>query len=111
MTSRGIATAWLNTFMILGGVVGTFISGRLLGPIGWRGLLVAYSVPGVLWALWFAWWFRSRPADHPGVNEAERRLIDGAAPDAVGCPPVPAPEVVVSDQIEPSPRRIRESPA
>src|SRR5262249_39738095 len=30
---------------------------------------------GVAWAVWFRWWFRDRPEQHPGCNEAERALI------------------------------------
>jgi ACS family glucarate transporter-like MFS transporter len=85
-TKRGIATAWLNSFMLLGGVFANFVTGWLLGPLGWRWLLVVYAVPGILWAVWFAWWFRSRPADHPGVNDAEQRLIDGPPPAPASVP-------------------------
>src|SRR5262249_8901168 len=27
------------------------------------------------WALWWLWWFRNRPQDHPHVNEAELAVI------------------------------------
>lgn len=80
---RGLATALLNSFMVIGGAAGTFFTGRLLEPMGWRGLFVAFAVPGVLWALWFAWWFRGRPEDHPGVNPAELDLIRDHKPAAV----------------------------
>ena len=91
-TSRGFATALLNSFMLVGGVVSSFLAGRLLESLGWRWLLVVYAVPGILWAVWFAWWFRSRPADHPGVNGAERRLIAGPlVPPFVS---VPAPRSI-----------------
>ena len=86
-TGRGLATAWLNSFMLLGSVFANFFTGWLLVPLGWRWLLVVYAVPGLLWAVWFAWWFRNRPADHPGVNDAERRLIEGPIPT----PAVPVP--------------------
>ncbi|MFO0928046.1 MAG: MFS transporter [Gemmataceae bacterium] len=55
VTKRGLATALLNSFMVIGGAVGTALTGRLLGPLGWRTLFVAFAVPGVLWAVWFAW--------------------------------------------------------
>lgn len=44
-----MATALLNSFMVIGGAAGTFLTGRLLGPMGWRNLFVAFAVPGLLW--------------------------------------------------------------
>jgi MFS family permease len=72
---RGVATALLNSFMLIGGALGSALTGLLLGPLGWRWLFALYAVPGLLWALWFALWFRSRPEDHPGVNDAELAVI------------------------------------
>jgi MFS transporter, ACS family, glucarate transporter len=54
---------------------------------GWRGAFVAFGVIGALWALAFAVFFRNTPAEHPGVNAAERSLIlDGAREQAVPLP-------------------------
>ncbi|MFO0877688.1 MAG: MFS transporter [Gemmataceae bacterium] len=74
---RGIATALLNSFMVLGGAIGTVATGWMLGPLGWRNIFLVFMVPGLLWAAWFAWWFRRRPEEHPGVNEAELAIIRG----------------------------------
>jgi ACS family glucarate transporter-like MFS transporter len=74
---RGFATAILNSFMIIGGALVAFLTGLLIEPLGWRPLLMLYAVPGLLWAAWFARWFRDQPHDHPAVNEAERALLEG----------------------------------
>lgn len=81
-TRRGLATALLNSFMLIGGVVGAAITGRLLTildsdarPEVWRHVFLGFSVPGLLWAAWFAWWFRSRPQGDPRVNAAELDVI------------------------------------
>jgi ACS family glucarate transporter-like MFS transporter len=79
---RGLATALLNSFMLLGSAGGNVVTGALLGPVGWRGVFLAYAVPGLLWAAWFAWWFRDRPRDHPGVNNAELALLAAGRPSA-----------------------------
>lgn len=77
---RGVSTALLNSFMLIGGALGTLITGLLLAPLGWRWLFILYSLPGLVWAAWFLWWFRNRPEEHPGVNDAELALItEGAA--------------------------------
>jgi MFS family permease len=73
---RALATAILNSFMLIGSAVGSMLTGVLLGPIGWRSLFVIYALPGLVWAIWFAWWFRNRPSEHPGVNAAELELLD-----------------------------------
>jgi ACS family glucarate transporter-like MFS transporter len=72
---RGLATALLNSFMLIGGVVGALLTGALMGALGWRALFALFMVPGLVWALWFAWWFRNRPESHPGVNAAELNII------------------------------------
>lgn len=79
-SQRGTATALLNSFMLVGGAAGTMVAGRLLEPLGWRYLFVLYALPGVLWAVWFLWWFRNRPEDHPGVNSAELAMLGTPKP-------------------------------
>lgn len=78
-TQRGTASGLLQSFMLIGGALNANFTGLLITPLGWRGLFLLYSVPGVMWAVLFAVWFRNRPADHPGVNDAELAVI--------GCPP------------------------
>jgi MFS family permease len=99
---RGLATALLNSFMLIGGAAGTVVTGALLSPVGWRGTFILYAIPGLLWAAWFAWWFHNRPAEHPGVNKAELDVIQGpqtpATADATGT--APRPEAVVSEQVK-----------
>ncbi|MCX7701551.1 MAG: MFS transporter, partial [Gemmataceae bacterium] len=33
------------------------------GPLTWRVLLAVYAIPGIAWAVWFAWWFRNTPEE------------------------------------------------
>lgn len=93
---RAIASGLLGGSQSLGGAVGNALSGSLLagvvlsssvgsaGPevgfvaIDWRALYVIYAVPGVLWAIWFSYWFRDRPHDHQRVNAAELALLPAA---------------------------------
>jgi ACS family glucarate transporter-like MFS transporter/ACS family D-galactonate transporter-like MFS transporter len=79
---RGLATALLNSFMLIGGAVSTTLTALLLKSLGWRLIFGAYAVPGLVWAAWFFWWFRDRPQDHPAVNEAEREVIAEGRPPA-----------------------------
>ncbi len=59
--------------------VGGFLAPRLLVPLfvlyDWRAALAAASLLGVAWCVPFWLWFRNRPEDMPGVNDAERAVI------------------------------------
>ncbi len=79
---RGLASALLNSFMLIGGAVGVPLTAVLLGPLGWRAVFALYMLPGLAWAAWFFWWFRDRPEQHPHVNPAELAIIsEGRGPD------------------------------
>src|SRR5262249_19207117 len=75
-----------------GGAVSPTAAAYLIKLIGWRWSFVVFGGLGVIWAAAFAWWFREDPADHPGVNEAERRLIQGGDRPAAALahPPIPS---------------------
>jgi ACS family glucarate transporter-like MFS transporter len=88
---RALATAILNSFMLIGSAAGSMLTGALLAPLGWRWLFVVYALPGVVWAFWFAWWFRNRPDEHVGVNEAELVLL--------GAPGQPLPDLSALGQV------------
>lgn len=79
-SQRGTATALLNSFMLIGSASGIWLAGYLIAPLGWRGLFQVYAVPGLVWSVWFLWWFRNTPAEHPSVNEAERKLLEADRP-------------------------------
>jgi sugar phosphate permease len=60
--------------------------------IDWRWTFVVFGMLGVVWAAAFFWWVRDDPARHPGVNDAELRLIaDGRVVAAHDEPHPPIP--------------------
>lgn len=79
-TQRGVATSLLNSSMLIGSAGGVTLAGFLLAPLGWRGVFFAYAFPGLLWSIWFVWWFRNHPSEHPGVNSAELDLLSQNKP-------------------------------
>ncbi|MHB1426032.1 MAG: MFS transporter [Gemmataceae bacterium] len=89
---RGFTSAVLNSFMLIGGVIASWVTASLIGPLGWRWLFLLYAVPGLAWAVWFAVWFRNRPQEHPAVNAAELAIIssDGDL-QTKSTPPLPPP--------------------
>jgi sugar phosphate permease len=89
---RGTAQGLVNTSTLVGGAVAPAAMAYLIGGIGWRWAFVIFGGLGVVWAAAFHRWFRDNPAEHPAVNESERRLIAGDAPgDPAGTPHPPVP--------------------
>lgn len=76
----GMANGCVGCFMQVGGVGGVLVSGWLVDRIGWRNLFLLYSIPGLVWTVWFYLWFRDRPEQHGGVGPQELALIRGRGP-------------------------------
>ncbi len=95
-SEKAFPNGLLGSFMSVGGAVQQALTGFLLGYFLWQGVLVLYAIPGILFALWFAYWFRNRPEQHAWVNEEERRWIEG---------PHPQPETPATDLPAPVPWR------
>jgi len=74
-TAQASASGAFSGFMSVGSIVAAPLTAWLVVSIGWRWMFVWYAVPGVLWAVWFAVWYRNRPSEHAAVNDAERHLI------------------------------------
>ncbi len=74
---RGAALGSIWMWARLGGAFAPLVLGRLSALVGWRGAFWILGGVGILWAVAFRLWFRNRPEQHPGCNEAERRLIAG----------------------------------
>lgn len=72
---RASASGVVGSFQGVGGAIGTALSGLILAVIPWRLMFLLYAVPGLLWAIGFAWWFRDRPSDHRAVNVGELAII------------------------------------
>ena len=83
LTGRAFATGALGSCMSLGGALCAWLTGVLLELFeprvasgwNWRLTFLLFSVPGILWAAWFWWWFRDEPGEHRAVNNAELQVI------------------------------------
>jgi MFS family permease len=64
-----------------GGAIAPGLIALFAAAFSWRGAFIAFGVLGAGWALAFAYYFRNTPAEHPGVNSAERTLIQDGARD------------------------------
>ena len=80
-TAQASASGAFSGFMSVGSIVAAPLTAWLVVTCGWRWMFVWYAVPGLVWALWFAFWYRNSPAEHPAANEAERLWIMQEAQD------------------------------
>ena len=78
---RAVAQGAIWMSARLGAAIAPTVIASLTLAFGWRRAFWALGVLGILWCILFAWWFRDRPEDKPGCNEAERDLIH-AGPDS-----------------------------
>src|SRR5260370_5312995 len=81
--ARASGTVWMSA-RIMGGLT-PIIMAVLLNELGfhWRAILLLFGAIGVIWCIAFGLWFRNRPEEKAGCNEAERILIhsDAGPPD------------------------------
>jgi MFS family permease len=99
-TGRAFATGALGAFMSVGGALGAWLTGWMLdaetGPgWTWRAVFVVFSIPGLLWAAAFWFWFRDEPREHPSVNASELALVE-SPPDLPPSPQKIPPSVGAS---------------
>lgn len=87
-SGRAFPNGMLTSFMAIGSIAAGALIGELLVYFSWRIVVLMVALPGMVYAIGFYAWFRDKPAEHPGVNEAERHLIQGDV--AVAQPSLPA---------------------
>ncbi len=71
--ARAQGVVWMASR--LGGALTPFLVFPLIERWGWRSVFYAFSLPGIVWAVW--WWksFRDYPQEHPRISAAEREAI------------------------------------
>ncbi len=75
---RGFAQGITHAGSRLGAAMTPVLVVWLMTEFGWRTSFVVFGMLGLVWsAVWF-WYYRDTPAEHRGVNEAERQLIYGS---------------------------------
>jgi sugar phosphate permease len=75
---RGWAMGITHAGARLGGALTPVFVAFLIAALGWRAPFFIFALIGLAWAgLWY-WFYRDSPAEHRGVDAAERELIDSA---------------------------------
>jgi MFS family permease len=81
-SERGFPSGMLGSFMSVGAVLASALTGFLLEYLDWPSLFELLAVPGIVFAVAFYVWFRNRPGEHPWVNEAEVHYAEMGTPMA-----------------------------
>lgn len=82
-----------------GGAFTPLIATPVIVAIGWRAAFAVFGSLGFIWAIVFYRWFRDNPADHPGVNAAERELLRPSSVNIARREPVDWPLVLRSGRV------------
>jgi sugar phosphate permease len=75
---RGFAQGITHAGSRLGAALTPAIVVLLMAAFGWRMPFFLFGIVGLLWAAVWYWYYRDTPAEHVGVNDAERSLIAGS---------------------------------
>lgn len=95
--AQASAAGAFSGFMSVGSIVAAPLTAWFLVSGGWRWMFILYAVPGIIWAGWFAWWYRNRPAEHPSVNLAELEWIEkGSSSAALTAQAIPWKKLLLS---------------
>jgi MFS transporter, ACS family, glucarate transporter len=79
-SARGSAKSavWMSA-RLMGGLtplVWVLLTGPAFGGLTWRQAMWLFAALALVWCIVFYFTFRNKPEEHPGVNEAERDLIN-----------------------------------
>ena len=82
-----------------GGAFTPLIATPVIVAIGWRAAFAVFGSLGLIWAGVFYLWFRDNPADHAGVNAAERELLRASSANLTRHEPVNWPLLLRSRRV------------
>ncbi len=75
---RVTAQALMWAFARWGGAITPPLALLAINLFGWRWAFVHFAMAGIVWCVVFLFWFRDDPAQHRGVNAAERDLLEAS---------------------------------
>ena len=78
---RGVCSAAIAASMSVGGVVAMKLTASLMEHYHWRDIFRAYSLVGIVWAVAFYLYFRTRPENHPWLRRSVSRDADNEDSD------------------------------
>jgi sugar phosphate permease len=100
-SERGFAQGLTHGGSRLGAALTPGLVVLLILAWGWRAPFFIFGLVGLVWAVVWYWYYRDTPAEHAGVNAAERQLIQGlpAEPKKAAAAPTPWSRILESRQV------------
>lgn len=71
---RAQSVIWMSSR--IGGALAPILATLIMVEWGWRWVFYLYGASGILWVLFWAYWFKDEPRDMPGISEAEVQKIE-----------------------------------
>jgi sugar phosphate permease len=98
-SERGFAQGITHAGSRLGAAMTPALVALVIVHFGWRAAFVSFGSLGLVWsAVWF-WYYRDNPAEHSGINAAERDLIVRSVGPPKGGDGVPWRKILSSPQM------------
>ena len=94
---RAQGVLWLSARW--GGAFAPLVVTPIILWAGWRNAFMIFGAIGFVWAVIFYRWFRDNPLDHPGLDQAERDLLQASAGNASGHGDVPWRTILSSGRV------------
>jgi MFS family permease len=85
--SRAVGIMWLASRW--GGAVTPMLVVWVISLVGWRWTFPLLTIPALVWAAIFFFWFCDHPHDHPSVNPAELEVIGNVRTSSAASTTVP----------------------
>lgn len=82
-----------------GGALTPFLVGWVLMFVSWRRAFEIFALLGIVWAIFFWWWYKDNPREHPSVNDAEKKIIPDPATVTLGHGKIPWMKFVTTKDV------------
>lgn len=73
-TGRAQSIIWIASR--IGAALAPFLAVSIMMTLGWRYVFYIFGVLGLLWAIFWGFWFHNEPKNMPGIKEAELKHIE-----------------------------------
>lgn len=75
MSERGLVQGAMFSGARFGAAFTLPLVAWMVGHLGWRKSFVILGLIGIVWAVFWFFWFRDDPESHPQISETEKKLI------------------------------------
>lgn len=76
ITERGRAQSIIWMSSRIGGALAPILATFIMLHFGWRWVFYIYGASGILWVIFWTFWFKDEPRDMPGISDKEVEKIE-----------------------------------